>query len=135
MKRTAVISGNETVTEATVTKLVSSHFVYFSFRLLPFRQLSQRTIAKVHCNYIRLETSSVYEIILPLNNSPNQNLSGHAKSYPNEASTNYLYIYVLSLAVPEKVVNIVYFVVYFGKNLTHIFFESLIHIIITYKII
>ena len=67
--------------EATMRKQVSSHFVYLAFRLLPFRLLpfrllSQQTNAEMHCNYIRLETSSVYEIILPY--SPNQILSDHA---------------------------------------------------------
>ena len=35
LNRTAVISGNEKLTEATMRKPVSSHFVYFPFRLLP----------------------------------------------------------------------------------------------------
>ena len=85
LNRSAVISGNEKLTEATVRKPISCHFVCFAFhlvpfRLLPFRLLSQQTRAKGHCNYIRLETSSVYEIILPFNNNPNQILSDHAKS-------------------------------------------------------
>ena len=71
LNRSAVISGNEKLMEAIVRKPLSSYFVCFAFRLLPFRLLpfhllSQQTKAKVHCSYIRLETNSVYEIILPL---------------------------------------------------------------------
>ena len=71
LNRSAVISGNGKITEATVRNTGTILFVCFAFRLLPFRLLpfprllSQQTKAKVHCNYIRLETSSVYEIILP----------------------------------------------------------------------
>ena len=109
LNRSAVISGNENLTEAAVRKPVSSHFVCFAFRLLPFhllrfRLLSQQTKAKVHCNYIRLETSSVCEIILLFNNNPNQILSDHAVL--TEWSNLKL---LLVFCCPKKVVNITYF--------------------------
>ena len=123
LNRSAVISGNKKLMEATVRKPVLSHFVCFAFRLLPFRLLpfhllSQQTKAKVHCGYIRLETSCVCEIILPLTNSPNQILV--TMQSPNRMKQTQI---IISFWLSQKSCKYNLF----WNNLTCIFFKGLMH--------
>ena len=81
LKRTAVILGNEKLPWENRYHPTSSTS---QFRLLPFVYSHFSTVPankdERALQWHQLETSSVYEIILPLNNSPDQISSEHAKS-------------------------------------------------------